>query len=401
MLELEDAVARILTALPAPASEVVPLSRAYGRILSAPVDASVDLPLFDNSAMDGYAVRAEDVADASAASPVRLRVNGRIAAGDRFEGEVAAGECVRLFTGSPLPHGADAVVMQEDTRVEPEQPACVTILDSVKPRENVRFRGEDVRSGTTIADAGEWLSAGRLALMAATGMSEVAVGRRPLISLLATGSELKDAGQTLLPGQIYESNRVALAPLVSSAGGVPRIFPIVRDTPDATRTALGQAMAECDVVITSGGVSVGEMDFVKSAFEELGGVLQFWRVAIKPGKPFAFGQAGDKLLFGLPGNPVSALVTFLLLARPALLKWQGALNVALPSRPGVLAEALTNPGGRRHFVRVSVDPTGHVRSAGTQASHRLGSLAAANGLLDMPPDASWPEGTAVRVLCWE
>jgi molybdopterin molybdotransferase len=221
------------------------------------------------------------------------------------------------------------------------------------------------------------------------------------VALLATGSELKEAGSALAPGQIYESNRTALAPLIACAGGLPKIFPIVPDHAEATRGALSRALTECDLVITCGGVSVGEMDFVKSAFEELGGQLQFWKVAIKPGKPFVFGRHREKLLFGLPGNPVSAFVTFLLLARPALLRWQGAARVGLSASAGVLTEPFSNPAARRHFVRVVTDEKGGVGSAGTQASHVLGSLALAKGLVDVPPETTLPAGTSVQVLRWE
>jgi molybdopterin molybdotransferase len=182
---------------------------------------------------------------------------------------------------------------------------------------------------------------------------------------------------------------------------VPKVFPLVPDTADATRRALATAFEECDVVVTSGGVSVGELDFIKSAFTELGGELQFWKVAIRPGRPFVFGQWRGKFLFGLPGNPVSAFVTFLLLVRPALRRWQGATDVHLPRQMGILAEPLANPGDRRHFLRVRIDTAGQVRSAGAQASHILNSLAAANGLLDLPPQSSLPAGAAVQVLNWE
>jgi molybdopterin molybdotransferase len=219
--------------------------------------------------------------------------------------------------------------------------------------------------------------------------------------LLAAGSELKEPGETLAAGQIYESNRTGLASLIESAGAIVKVFPIVPDDLDAIREALGRALGECDLVITCGGVSVGEMDFIRSAFEQLGGELQFWKVAMKPGRPFTFGRCGSKWLFGLPGNPVSALVTFLLLARPALRRWQGAGVVGLPASPGVLVQPLANAGSRRHFMRVTMDAAGKVRSAGFQASHILSSFASANGLVDVAPQTDLPAGTIVQVLRWE
>jgi molybdopterin molybdotransferase len=344
-------------------------------------------------------VRAQDVASANLQNPASLQLAGRIAAGENFSGELSAGHCIRIFTGSILPPGADAVVMQEDTRVGADQK--ILILDSAKPWENVRFRGEDVKRGAAIIARGEMLGAAHIALLAATGVAQVSANRRPAVALLATGSELKEAGAGLAPGQIYESNRAALAPLIAAAGGVPRIFPIVPDDAEATRSALARAFAECDIVITCGGVSVGEMDFVKSAFEELGGQLQFWKVAIKPGRPFVFGRHQEKVLFGLPGNPVSAFVTFLLLARPALLRWQGAVKVSLPATLAILAEPFSNPDSRRHFMRVAMDAKGNVRSAGTQASHVLSSLAVAEGMIDLPPKTTLAAGTTVQVLRWE
>jgi molybdopterin molybdotransferase len=342
-------------------------------------------------------VRAEDVASAKPGSPVRLRVLGKAGAGEVFPGKVQPGDCVRIFTGSPLPRGANAVVMQEDTQVATGRVGEVQVLKPALPREHVRRQGEDFRRGAALAEAGERLSTGRLSLLGAAGLATVAVGRQPVTGLLATGSELKEPGQPLEPGQIYDSNRIGLQALIQLSGATPKMLPLVPDTLADTRNALSDAFDQCDVVVTSGGVSVGEMDFLKPAFEQLGGRLDFWQVAIKPGRPFVFGRLGGKLLFGLPGNPVSAAVTFLLLARPALFRWQGATDVSLPGHPGVLAETFANQGDRRHFLRVRVDATGLVRSAGLQASHALSSLAAANALLDLPPQTTLPVGATVRV----
>jgi molybdopterin molybdotransferase len=401
MLELEEALAQILAAVPKPIPENVALSSSCRRVLAEKVVSAVNLPLFDNSAMDGYAVRSTHVTGAKPNSPIKLKLIGRVVAGDVFLSELEPGTCVRLFTGSPMPRGADAVVMQEDTRAVPESPGDVFVLEPVKAGENVRPRGEDVTAGSSLAETGVVLGAARLGLLAAAGVAQVSVGRRPIVGLLATGSELQEPGQSLASGQIYESNRLALAALVTQAGGIPVTFPLIRDSLEATREALSQAFGQCDIVVTSGGVSVGEMDFVKDAVTSSGGELQFWKVAIKPGRPFVMGRRGSKLLFGLPGNPVSAIVTFLLLVRPALLRWQGASEVSLPKTQGILAEPAVNPGTRRHFLRVRIDLNGHVRSAGIQASHVLTSLALANGLLDLAPRTNLPAGTSVQVLCFE
>ncbi len=401
MLELEAALERILAALPPPVAEKVPPADAHGRFLAEQILSALDLPGFDNSSMDGYAVRAADVQKASAAAPVTLRLSGRVTAGETFNGEVNTGDCVRIFTGAPLPRGADAVIMQEDSRPDATAPGLVQFVDSVKPWENVRFRGEDLKRGAVLGEPGDKINAGRLTLLASTGLERVAVGRCPVTGLLATGSELLEAGQPAAAGKIYESNRAGLAALAMQAGAEAKIFPIVRDTLADARAALEAALQSCDVLVTCGGVSVGETDFVKDAFTQLGGSLDFWKVAIRPGRPFAFGRCGRKFLFALPGNPVSAFVTFLLLVRPALLRWQGARETMLPVRRGNLSEPLANPGDRRHFARVFIDADGVVRSAGTQASHVLASLAAANGLVDVPPHATLPAGAPVDLLCWD
>lgn len=400
MLLLEEAQQRIIAAAKPLAGETIPLAAAAGRILAERILASIDLPVFDNSAMDGYALKAQDVNQASATNPIRLRVQGRVAAGESFPEELSAGACVRLFTGSPLPRGADAVVMQEDTRRDAVQAETVLVLEPVKPWENVRFQGEDVKRGRMLAETGDLLNAGRIGLLAATGCAAVKVGRQPRVALIATGNELREGGQALAPGQIYESNRASLAALLGQIGARSQVFPPLRDDLDETRAVLERALTECDAVVTSGGVSVGELDFVKDAFQQMGGQMEFWKVAIKPGKPFVFGQWRGKLWFGLPGNPVSALVTFLLLVRPALLKMQGAANLHLPAHPGTLAERLVNQGDRRHFMRVLVDDTGRVHPAGVQASHILHSLALANGLVDVPPQTTLAAGETVSVLRW-
>ncbi len=401
MLELEDALKRILSTIQPLEHETVALTEAADRVLAEPIVSPVDLPRFDNSAMDGYAVRAADLAATRAEAPVSLQVCGKVAAGGVSTDQVKAGTCVRLFTGSPLPEGADAVVMQEDTRPDPSRPDTVWFLQAVRPWENVRLRGEDVKRGTTLVAAGDRLTFGRIGLLAAAGLAGLCVSRQPRVGLLATGSELAESGRSLQPGQIYESNRVMLAGLVRRSGAQAEIFQLVPDTLETTRAALETVLARCDAAITTGGVSVGEFDFVKAAFEQMGGELNFWKVSIKPGKPFVFGRAGGKFLFGLPGNPVSALVTFLLLARPALARMQGASEPGLSQCPGTLTGPLANPVDRRHFMRVVQEPDGRVRPLGAQGSHFLSSIANANGLVDVPPRTSFASGRAVTVLRWD
>jgi len=285
--------------------------------------------------------------------------------------------------------------MQEDVTLEGD---TAIFREPAKPWENVRFRGEDIKRGSVVMRAGDCLTSAATALLGALGIGEIPARRRPVLALLATGSELREPGQPLAAGQIYESNRVALASLFSRAGALPHLFPLVPDTLPALRDALRRAFDECDMVVTTGGVSVGEFDLVKEAFTQLSGKLEFWRVAIRPGKPFVFGTLGEKLLFGLPGNPVSAFVTAALLVWPVVLRAQGAADLALPSQFATARDTFINKTDRRHFMRVRVDAEGGASLSGLQASHALSSLAAANALIDVPPGAVIERG--VRVQVW-
>jgi molybdopterin molybdotransferase len=397
MLEVEDALARIISLIPTCPSETLALDQVLGRVAAQRIEARVALPTFDNSAMDGFALRSTDVQQATFDQPVILKCIGTIPAGARNPGTIERGDCLRIFTGAPMPEGADAVVMQEDTqRVE----ELVHILDPVKPWENVRLRGEDIKEGTLLAESGQELTPGRLSLLAATGVQQVAVTARPLVGILSTGSELIANGP-LSPGQIYESNRASIGALLTRAGAKVRVYPLVADSLLETRSALKTALTECDCVVTTGGVSVGEHDLLKEAFDSLGGILEFWRVAMKPGKPFVFGRWQDKFLFGLPGNPVSAFVTCLVLVGPAVFQFLGAKTSFLRNQTAVLSENMINRGDRRHYVRVVIDSHGKARSAGLQASHALNSLANANALLPVPPHTEWQAGQQVTVMRWE
>jgi molybdopterin molybdotransferase len=325
-----------------------------------------------------------------------LRKLGQVPAGQNFSGEIEPGSCVRIFTGSPIPRGADAVVMQEEAR---ETGELARILASARPLENVRLKGEDIRAGSLLVQKGKPIDGVECGILASAGVASVAVSRRPVIALLATGSELREAGEALAQGQIYEGNRNMLAGLLTEMGCDVMRLPLVPDDLESTKAALADAFARSDMVVSTGGVSVGEFDFVKSAFVHLNGQINLWRIAIRPGKPFVFGTLAAKHLCGLPGNPVSALVTFLLLARPAIRKMQGAANLELPLVDGYLDEPLFNRADRRHFVRVAWE-NGRVRVAGPQASHRIRELTQSNGLLDAAPGISLKEGDRVSVQLW-
>jgi len=406
MLEFEAALARLVGAVPTPspaAAVQVPLSQSLGRYLADSPPNPSDLPGTDNSAMDGWAVRSEDCQQ----PPFRLRQVGHVAAGAWFDGTLGRGETVRVFTGSPLPYGANAVAMQEDAKPDPLAPDQVEFHEVVRPWESVRLRGEDLRIGAPLLPGGTRIGPAQLALLAAAGLSSVSVHRPLRVAILPNGSELITPGQTLPRGGVFDSNGPTLAALVATTGAEVRAYAPPADQLEVLGAALRLALAEADVVVTAGGASVGEHDLIRPAFASLGGQLDFWQIALKPGKPFFFGTlpgstpgTAAKFLFGVPGNPVSAFVTTLLLVLPAVRKMLGAGDERTASHPGQLQEPLSNPEARRHFVRVYCDGLGGVRSTGPQGSHRLGPLALANGLVDLPPRTQWPAGTVVNVLRW-
>ena len=402
MLSYEAALDRLLKLVPPPQQNTaVPLANALGRYLAQPPVARIDLPPFDNSAMDGWAVRAEEIHPV----PVRLQIAGRVAAGGTYSTPLQPGHAVRVFTGSPIPPGANAVVMQEDATWTPAEPDSVLLHAPVKPWEHVRFRGEDCHAGTRLVAPGTRLGAAHLAYLGAAGVDFVSVFPALSVTVLPNGSELVSPGQPLPAGAIYESNSLALASLIGQIGAQVRTLPPPPDDSSALRGALMAAFAESDVVVTVGGASVGDHDLVKSTFESVGGRLDFWRVAIIPGKPFFFGELetanGRKFLFGVPGNPVSAFVTTVMLVLPALRRLLGASELLPPMQMGRLSEALANPEARRHLIRVRCGVDGSVRSSGAQGSHFLSSLAASNGLVDVPPHTHWAAGTEVRVIGWD
>ncbi|MGE3309617.1 MAG: gephyrin-like molybdotransferase Glp [Limisphaerales bacterium] len=418
MISLQEARARILDAIEPLAVETVNLDQALGRVVASPVQALLDIPRFDNASVDGYAVRTRDLrahsndptarsrdsgSESSESSeslsemrPIRLPVHSRVAAaGDPPLEGLPDGTCARIFTGAPLPPGTDAVVMQEDTRAEP--PGWVTLLASVTPWEGVRFAGEDVRRGSPLASAGQRLRPAHLGLLAAAGVGALKVRRRPRITLLTTGNELVEPSADVPPGKLPDSNRFLLRALAERSGACVARGAWVPDDLEAIMGALGEAAATSDLVVTTGGVSVGDADLLKSAFTRLGGRLDLWRIAVKPGKPFAWGRLGNCHWFGLPGNPVAVFATWQVLVLPALRRFEA--DQELVGRVGIarLSEPVTNRGDRLHLLRVHVDSKGSVRPIGMQASHIQSGLAAANALLHVPAGSAWETGREVEV----
>ncbi|MGE5766774.1 MAG: gephyrin-like molybdotransferase Glp [Bacteroidota bacterium] len=371
------------------ATETVAVTEALGRVLAAPQTSAITVPPADNSAMDGYAVRVADVA----APGVRLPVSQRILAGSVGE-PLMPGTAARIFTGAPVPPGADAVLMQEDCAAEGE-----SVVVNALPRrgENIRRAGEDIEAGAEILAAGARLGAAEMGLAASVGLAELPVYRKLKVACFFTGDELATPGEPLAPGQIYNSNRYTLTGLVNGLGCELVDLGIVPDTLEATETALARAAREADVVITSGGVSVGEADYVKAAVEKLGRV-EMWKVAMKPGKPLVYGRVGEADFIGLPGNPVSAFVTFGLFVRPFLLKRMGAANVLYRAFAVQADFAWTRPGARREFLRARLQPNGRLALFPNQSSGVLTSCAWADGLVDVEIGGTVQPGDWVRFI---
>lgn len=393
MITLEEGRERLLQQLRPLATETIPVSGAAGRFLAHDLPALIDLPSFDNSAMDGFAVRASDAMPGQ-----RLRVVGKAVAGRGFEGAVGLGTCVRLFTGSPLPAGADAVVMQEDTRHA--EAGAIEILEGVRPWENVRFCGEDIRRGSLALVAGSELTAQAIGLVSALGVPLIEVHRSPVVAVVSNGSELVSPGAPLKSAGVYESNGLMLKSLLERVGCRVVLVPPPVDELPSVVAALRQGLESADLVISVGGASVGELDLVRPAFEALGGALDFWQLAMKPGKQFFCGRARGKALLGLPGNPVSAFVSSVLLVLPAVRRLAGARTAVPAVGQACLGEPFQNCDRRRHFVRVRTDAAGRIFPSGSQASHFIHGLAHADGLVDMPPDAALEANQVVPVIRW-
>ena len=390
LLSVDEALALLLSgARPITEVEQVPTMEATGRVLARAQTSAMDVPSLDNSAMDGYALRAADVP----APATRLRVAQRIMAGS-VGGPLEPGSAARIFTGAPVPPGADAIVMQEFCAAEGEQ---VVVKKVPKAGEWIRRIGQDIRRGSEILPAGKRLLPQDCGLAASIGIGALPVYRRVRMGLFFTGDELAMPGEPLAPGRIYNSSRFTLNGLARVFGCEVRDYGIVPDSLAATRAVLRRAAAECDLIVTSGGVSVGEADFVKPAVEAEGSLLA-WRIAMKPGRPLAYGGVGKAAFLGLPGNPVSSFVTFLLFVRPFVLKTQGIAEVAPRALEARADFDWPEPDARREFLRVKWNSQGGLDLYPTQDSAVLTSTAWADGLVDNPPRHAISRGDRVRYL---
>ncbi len=379
-----------------PAEEIA-LDDALGCTLRGDLVAQEPFPRFDNSAMDGYAVRAFDIAGASAASPVTLAVSETLAAGHAATHAVAAGEAIKIMTGAPLPAGADAVVPVEMTAAVDGDASRVRVLGAVAAGEHVRPAGEDFPVGAQLLRSGSVIGPGAIGVLAALGHAQVAVALPPRVAILSTGDELVAPGQVVGPGQIRDSNAHMMRALVRAAGAEPGPCWHLADDPAAVVAAVGRVADHCDVIVTLGGVSAGDFDPVRAALVSLGGDVALWRVGMRPGQPQAFGTVHGKLFFGLPGNPVSSAVVFEMLVRPALWAMLGRASLDRPVVRAVLDSAVQSKVGRRDFLRVTLEQLSpgtvaelgvawRARLTGSQSSGALSSVMKAEGLVVVPED---------------
>ncbi|MCB9793454.1 MAG: molybdopterin molybdotransferase MoeA [Alphaproteobacteria bacterium] len=400
MLTVDEALQRVLGAARPPLAERVPLIEALGRVLAETIRSPLDVPPWDNSAMDGFAVISAD----TGSPPTTLRVLETIGAGSVPTQVVTPGTCSRIMTGAPVPEGADSVLMIEKT--DGGRGDSVELRASTSPDQNVRPRGGDVREGQEVLSPGHALDPAAVGLIASLGFPSVMVAQRPRVAILSTGDEVVETGWPLAPGQIYSSNSVTLMGLVIEAGGVPVHCGIAPDSPEGLREAL-QRCLRCDLVITTGGVSVGDFDFVKDAFDDVGASLDFWKVAMKPGKPLAYGVIGGVPAFGLPGNPVSCMVNFLEFVRPVLRRQLGDPRPFLPVLEARATARVGKRPGRALLSRVQLrqGPDGVIEATPTasQSSGVLMSMVQGDGFTLLGEDDGAVEAgdtLRVQVLRW-
>ncbi|MCG3202828.1 MAG: Molybdopterin molybdenumtransferase [Gammaproteobacteria bacterium] len=396
-LSVNEALRRILgNVAPVCEAEPVPIDEALNRVLATDVVSTMNVPAHTNSAMDGYALSAADI---PAQGTRELQVIGAAYAGRPYESAVAAGQCVRIMTGAPLPPGTDTVVMQE--RIERRGDGAIRLDGRLQPGDNVRYAGEDIREGQAVLAAGRRLMPADIGLIASLGIAKIAVHRPLRVAIFSTGDELKPVGERLEPGDVHDSNRYTLRGMLQRVGARINDVGIVRDTREQTRAAFEAAAAGQDVIISSGGVSVGEADFVKSVLSELGHA-EFWKVAMKPGRPLTFGRVRGAVFFGLPGNPVSVMVTFYQFVQPALRRMMGETETTGLRLQATSLSRLKKRPGRVEFQRGVLEQDGSgalvVRKTGMQGSGILTSMSHANCFVILPQDCSGVEvGEPVEV----
>lgn len=403
MITVEEAIEQVLSRIAVLGTEHVPLLDALGRVLAEDVISDIDVSPFDNSAMDGYAVRASDLAGAGPDTPVILRVVEHIPAGTAPTMAVGPGQATRIMTGAPVPEGADAVVQVEKTRsgeLDGSTGGTVEILHAPNRGEHIRARGEEVRAGDAVLLKGETLGPAGIGLAASVGHAELLVRRRPRVAIVSTGDELVDVTEKPGPGKIRNSNSYSLAAQTLAAGGEPHVLGVARDNEEHTRSLLSRA-PEFDLMVTTGGVSMGDFDVVKKVLADIG-ELDFWRVAMRPGAPQTFGTIGGTPFFGLPGNPTSTMVGFELFVRPALRKMAGFESLARPRMLATLQHDVKKKSDRRYFLRGRLTRTGDgyvAAVSGNQSSALLTAMHRGNCLISLPEGRDFvPAGETVTCI---
>ncbi len=400
MISVEEALERILAEITPLTITRVPLSETLGLVLADDVIAQEDIPPFANSAMDGFALLSQD-SQLRDGKPPRLSITGGVAAGYVANHAVEPGTAMRIMTGAPVPPGADTVIQVELTRSEGPESEWVEILQAVRPGNNIRPAGEDMRRGQTVLLRGTEIGPWEIGVLATLGWANVPVIRHPRVAILGTGDEVIDVDEPLRPGKIRNSNSYLLEATVQRAGAEPQRLGVARDTEESLREKFTEAI-RCDLIITSGGVSVGEFDLVKNIMTEQG-EIHFWRINMRPGKPVAFGHIGNVPLLGLPGNPVSAAVTFELFGRPIIRKMLGHTHLLRPQVEVVVEDGVSERVMRRHYVRARVEwRDGHfvAHTTGNQGSNIMTSLLNANALLIVPEGGTLipPGGKAKAIM---
>ncbi len=397
MISFEEALDNILSRIQPLGLEKVLLLESLGRIIGEDIYARRDIPPLDNSAMDGYALRFEDIRETSKDHPVRLKVIEDLPAGFVSKKTVGKGQAIRIMTGAPIPKGADTVIPVEETKKED---GVAFIFKAVSPGENIRRSGEDVKKGNRVISQGDMIRPAEVGMLSSVGRSSVLVYQKPLVAILCTGDELVDVDENPDESKIISSNSYTLAAQVKDCGAVPVQLGIARDRKEEIREKLRQG-TRADVLISSAGVSVGDYDFSKDALGDLGMEMAFWQVSMKPGKPLAFGTIQGKPVFGLPGNPVSSMISFEEFVRPSLLKMMGHRQIFRPVVEALLQEEIRKTAGRRHFIRAFIsfkEGSYFATTTGDQGSGILMSMLKANGLIMIPEDQEIARvGDKVRV----